>query len=378
MKYLSLMLIITTIISCKNDSQKDTKPSTENEKKISFFVGTYTDSLSEGIYSYSLSNSGNIKKIKLAAKTVNPSFLTKSADGKYLLAVNEINSVDSMGTLESYKITGDSLAFMSRQSSGGAHPCFVGVNKNGYVLTANYSSGNLGLFKLNKEGNLSDLLDKKQHYTNHHVERGQWEPHAHSAYFMNDSLIVSADLGTNDLWFYTLDTVENKLKGTIKETLRIGVDPKPGPRHIAFQPQKDWMYVINELNSTISLIKKDKDEKYMVQSSVSTLPEGYTEKSFCADIHISNDGKFLYASNRGHNSIAIFEINQEYGELTAIGYESVKGDWPRNFTLSPNNDFLLVANQRSENIVSFKRDKVTGLLTFVEEINVPSPVCILF
>ena len=108
------------------------------------------------------------------------------------------------------------------------------------------------------------------------------------------------------------------------------------------------------------------------------MPTDYTEKSYCADIHISNDGKFLYGSNRGHNSIVIFEINQESGALKAIGYESVKGDWPRNFALSPNNEFLLVANQRSENIVSFKRDKNTGLLTFVEEVKVPSPVCILF
>ncbi|MDY7393716.1 lactonase family protein [Aureibaculum sp. 2210JD6-5] len=374
MKYISLMLIMTITFSCKNDKQSTTKPSIENKNENLFFVGTYTDTKSDGIYTYSLSDSGKIKKIKLAAKTENPSFLTKSTDGNFLLAVNELNSVNGKGTVESYKILGDSLEFISKESSGGAHPCFVTVNENGYVLTANYSSGNIGLLKINESGTMSELLDVQEHNINLKKDK---TAHAHSAYFTNNNDFISADLGTNELWLSSIDTDNDKIISSKPSTLKISGE-NPGPRHISFHPKKDWVYVINELNSTITLVKKADDGQYKIENSFSTLPKDYAEKSFCADIHISNDGKFLYGSNRGHNSIAIFEINQDSGELNAIGFQSVKGDWPRNFALSPDNDFLLVANQRSENIVSFKRNKTTGLLSFVEEIDVPSPVCILF
>ncbi len=359
-------------MSCKNKDEINKKNPTSTENNISFFVGTYTDTKSEGIYTYSLSDIGKIKKIKLAAKTENPSFLTKSFNGNYILAINEVNTVDSMGTVESYKVINDSLQLISRQSSGGAHPCFVTVNEKGYVLTANYSSGNVGLLKINASGALSELLDTQDHNIN-----SDKAARAHSTYFTTNNNFISADLGTNELWFSSVDAENDKIIPLDPSTLTISGE-NPGPRHIALHPKEDWIYTINELNSSVTLVKKTGENHYKIESSISTLPEGFTEKSFCADIHISNDGKFLYGSNRGHNSIAIFEINQESGALKAIGYESVKGDWPRNFALSPNNDFLLVANQRSENIVSFKRNKTTGLLSFVEEIAVPSPVCILF
>jgi len=356
--------------------EKSEKKPVLSENITSFYVGTYTDTKSKGIYSYSLTDSGKIKKIKLVAETNSPSFLTKSIDGNYLLAANELNSVNGGGTIESYKILSDSLEFISRQSSGGAHPCFVAINENGYVLTANYSSGNVGLLKMDKTGVLSEVLDV-QHHISDNQRRKNEKAHAHSAYFIDNDQFISADLGTNEIWFSGINRVKNKIEPNKPSFLKIPGE-NPGPRHIAFHPKKDWIYIINELNSTVTLVKKVDENKYEVNSSFSTLPEYYMDKSFCADIHISNDGKFLYGSNRGHNSIAIFEINQESGVLRSIGHESVKGDWPRNFALSPDNEFLLVANQRSENIVSFKRDKSTGLLTFVEEVKVPSPVCILF
>lgn len=370
------ILIILILISCTNKKENTNDKLPETKNNISFFVGTYTDTKSEGIYTYSLSEDGNINKIGLAAKSKNPSFLTKSADGKILLAVNELNSVNGMGTVESYKILGDSLVLISQQSSGGAHPCFIAVNDKGYVLTANYSSGNIGLLKINTSGHLSELLDTQEHNSSNHGKENM-NAHAHSAYFSENNTFISADLGTNEIWFSTINNTNNKIEVNEPLTLKIS-GPNPGPRHIAFHPKQNWMYVINELNSTITLIKKDKDKNYKIDSTFSTLPDGFKGENFCADIHISNDGKFLYGSNRGHNSIAIFKINQESGTLKSIGFTSVKGDWPRNFALSPDNNFLLVANQRSENIVSFKRDIATGLLTFIEEIEVPSPVCILF
>lgn len=374
MKFYQISIIVLMLTNCKSNVDNTKEKSSLEDNNISFFVGTYTDTKSKGIYSYSLSDSGNIKKIKLAAETDNPSFLTKSVNENFLLAVNEVNSVDGMGTVESYKITGDSLEFITKQSSGGAHPCFVTVNENGFVLTANYSSGNLGLLKLNNQGKLSELLDTQDHNVNIKNDK---VAHAHSAYFTDNNQFISADLGTNKLWLSFVNAQTNKIIPNQPSTILISGE-NPGPRHIAFHPTKNWLYVINELNSTVTQVRRDKDLNYNVLNSVSTLPLDYTEESFCADIHISDDGKFLYGSNRGHNSIAIFEINQENGALKSIGFESVKGDWPRNFALSPDNQFLLVANQRSENIVSFKRDKTTGLLTFIEEVDVPSPVCILF
>lgn len=347
-----------------------------NRENQPFYVGTYTNGMSEGIYKYLLKADGSLEKVGLAAKTDNPSYLAKSADKRYLLAVNELNSEAGTGTVESYLISGDTLLFLNCSSSGGADPCFISINKFGYIMTANYNGGNVGLLRLNKNGQLSPLLDLQQHTGKGTTDR-QKEAHAHSAWFVpKGNGVISADLGSNELWFATLDTVEKKLFPSEQEKLAM-VDGA-GPRHLAFHPNGKWIYVINELNSTVSLVKKSNDEKYKLDSSYSTLPLDFTGTNLCADIHISRDGKFIYASNRGHNSIAIYTVNTVDGSLKLIATESTHGKWPRNFSLSPDEDYLLAANQNSNNIVSFKRDKVTGLLTFVMQLESPSPVCILF
>jgi len=151
-----------------------------------------------------------------------------------------------------------------------------------------------------------------------------------------------------------------------------------GPRHLTFHPNGKWIYVLNELNATVVLVQKTENGKYIKGSPVSTLPLGYTDANTCADIHISSDGNFVYASNRGHNSIAIYKVNANNGSLTLIDHQSTLGNGPRNFSLSPNDNYLLVANQHTNNIVSFKRDKNTGLLTSMDQIEAPTPVCILF
>ncbi len=373
MKFQYIIILSLILANCQT---KKEKPNEKEEVVTSFFVGTYTDTISKGIYTYSLSENGKLEKIGLAAVSENPSFLTKSIDNNYLLAVNETNSLDGSGTIESFLINGDSLSFISRSSSGGAHPCFVTVNNNGDVLTANYTGGTVGLLKLNTEGELSDLLDIQKH-TGKGTKKQQNAPHAHAAWFeANNNSIISVDLGTNELWFSKIDTLQQKFQFSEPNTLKL--DTGAGPRHLSFHPNGKWIYVINELNNSISLVKKSDKQIFEKTASFSTLPDGFDKDSFCADIHISSDGHFLYASNRGHNSLAIFKINKEDGHLKLIGHESVKGDWPRNFSLSPNEDYILVANQRSNNIISLKRDKNTGLLTFIDEIEAPSPVCILF
>jgi len=371
MKQLFIFLSFLILAGC----QMKEKSAIENSS-YPFYLGTYTETESQGIYKYTLHKDGAIKQIGLAARSENPSFLAMSSDKKYLVAVNETNQLDGQGTVESFLVTDDSLAFISRSPSGGAHPCFVALNKNDFVLTANYTGGNVGLLKLNESGMLSDLLDVQQHSGSGSTKRQQ-APHAHSAWFAPaDNKIISVDLGTNELWFSQLDTELQKLMSSNPNKLKM--DPGAGPRHLTFHPNGKWIYVVNELNSTISLLKKTADNIYAIDVSNSTLPVEFTESNTCAHITISADGKFVYASNRGHNSIAIFVVDFQDGSLSLIGHESTRGDGPRNFALSPDDHFLLVANQHTNNIVSFKRDQNSGLLTFMSQTEAPTPVCILF
>ncbi len=372
MKLLTVFLVIIVLYGCQN--KKENKLQKENN--YPFYVGTYTDGDSQGIYKYVLKEDGTLSRIGLATKSENPSFLTFSHDKKFLLAVNEINPEGGTGTVESFLINSDSLKLINKSSSGGAHPCFVTTNNSDYILTANYTSGNVGLLKLNAKGELSDLLDLQQH-TGKGTTKRQEVPHAHSAWFDFDNKnIISVDLGTNELWFSNLDTEQQKLIPS--DPNKMLMKPGAGPRHLSFHPNKKWIYVINELDCTVTLVQKNDTNNYKKGTSFSTLPEGYTEPNTCADIHTSSDGKFVYASNRGHNTIAIFKVNNNDGSLKLVGHESTKGDGPRNFSLSPNEDFLLVANQLTNNIVSYKRDKDTGLLKFIYQIKAPTPVCILF
>jgi len=369
MKYLIILISVLALFSCRNSLDEDTS----EESAIPFYIGTYTESGSQGIYKGVLDNEGRIELKGLAAETENPSFLALDTRGEFLLAVNE-NSPE--GTVESYRVKGDSLVMVDRSSSGGAHPCFVTVNEEGWILTANYSSGTVGLINMDSTGELGELLDVQQHTGRGTTER-QRGPHAHSAWFVPASkMVISVDLGTNELWFSELDTIHMNLASV--EQPRLSMDPGAGPRHLAFHPELNWLYVINELNSTVTLVKKNKDGLYEKGQSFTTLPDDYDRDNYCADIHISSDGNFIYASNRGHNSIVIFKAGQENDTLKFIGYRNTCGDWPRNFAFSPGENYLLVANQYSDNIISFKRDKHTGLIEAVDTISVPSPVCILF
>lgn len=375
MKIKILIIVLIALVSCKENKKETVVESEEIAPVQKFYVGTYTGEDSKGIYRYALHADGSLERIRLSSVSNNASFLIKSPDGNYLIAVNELDE-DGTGYVESFSIEGDSLQSLSKSISGGAHPCHLVMTNEGHVLVSNYTGGNVGLLKLDNTGKLSDLLFLDQHEGNGGTEN-QNAPHAHSAQFYGDGKdVLVADLGTNELWFSKLDSEANKLIPSSPQ--KIVMEKGAGPRHTVFHPNKEWLYVVNELNATITKVVKKENGVFEKKESISTLPEGYKEDSFCADIHISADGKFVYASNRGHNSIAIFSVDQMTGELTSAGYESTKGDWPRNFSLSPNGDFLLVANQKTNNIVSFKRDSETGLLMFVAEIEAPTPVCILF
>jgi 6-phosphogluconolactonase len=367
MKYFSTVVFILLFLGCKNSSVKTIKETT-------FYVGTYTQKESKGIYTYSISKDGKLKNIREAAAITNPSFLAKSKDNKTLFAVSEIDE-NGTGFIHSYEIKKDSLHFINKQESGGAHPCFIAVNEANYIITANYTGGNIGLLKASEKGEMAPISFVQQHTGKGTTER-QTAPHAHSTWFHpTKNEIISVDLGTNELWFSKLDTTKNELIYTPQKKLKVAEGA--GPRHLIFHPNNKWIYVLSELNNSISLLK-EKEETYFIGSTISTLPKEVTAHSNAADIHITKDGKFLYASNRGAESIAIFKVNSENGSLTSIGYTPVLGANPRNFSLSPEEDFLLVANQDSNNIISFKRNPSSGALTFVDKIFAPTPVCILF
>ena len=346
----------------------------DKENDYTFFVGTYTSGDSEGIYKYSLDKEGHFHNNGLLAKSDNPSFLALTADNKYLVTVNEIMNEEGNGSLESYLIHDDSLIFVSSFSSGGGHPCFVSISSDNFVLVANYTGGNVGLLEIDSKGILKGL-DIQYHNGMGNTARQQG-PHAHSAWFSpNKNDIISVDLGTNELWISQLDRANEKFN---KQTLqKLSLEEGAGPRHLVFHPNGNWLYVINELNSSISLVKKIEGE-YQQLNSISTLPFDYFGDNFCADIHISFDGNFIYASNRGHNSIAIFKVEPSDGSLVLVGHESVRGEWPRNFSLTPDGELLVVANEKSNSMVAFKRDKESGLLEFKSIIDALSPVCVLF
>ncbi len=375
MKLTITILFTLLLINCKNQKKIDVPEQTET-KNSTFYVGTYTNKNSQGIYKYNLTSGGKLNKIGLVAKSVSPSYLTFSPDQKFLLAVNEVNE-DSTGFVSSFKIKKDSLLFLNRVASGGAHPCHININNDNNILVSNYTGGSLSLFQLNSSGEISSLLDKKQHTGKGSTDR-QEAAHVHSAWFdkNNNDEIISLDLGTNDLWFYNIDKVSNKLNATSQE--KLAMSEGSGPRHLTFHPTKDIVYVFNELKNTITVILKSENGKYIKGKSISTLPDDFTDFSTGADIHISDDGKFLYASNRGHNSIAIFKIDNSGKELTVVGFEPTRGDHPRNFSLSPDENYLLVANQETDTLISFKRDATTGLLSFVDKIEAFTPTCILF
>ncbi|QNM84155.1 lactonase family protein [Polaribacter pectinis] len=368
MKIRILVLTIFIISSCQK------MPKVKVAKETVFYVGTYTKKASKGIYKYSLSSEGKLKSLGLVAETINPTFLAKSNDKKTLFAVGETN-VNGTGFIKSFRIENDSLAIISKQETGGAGPCFVAINEENYIVAANYGGGSVGLLKTDNSGKLSNLLNVQQHTGKGTTER-QTKPHAHSAWFHpTKKELISVDLGTNELWFSTIDKENNELVLTNQKTLKMAAGA--GPRHLTFHPNNNWFYVLNELNNTVSLVK-EKDAVYYIDSSTSTLPKDFTAYSKAADIHISKDGKFLYASNRGHESIVIFEVNPKNGTLKTIGYEPVLGKQPRNFSLSPDEKFLLAANQDTDNIVSFKRNAETGKLGFVSEVSCSMPVCVLF
>ncbi len=343
----------------------------EAKKEFQLFVGTYTDGDSEGIYKFTFdASTGALTNKNLAAVLPNPSFIKISGDKKNLYAAQETADFDSLGGgVTAFKLKDGQLELLNSMGTEGKHPCHVALSDEGYLAASNYSGGNVSVFRLGENG---ELVSNPQ-IIDHKVLDTAKTSHAHMAKFKGNDLFV-ADLGLDAVKRYS--NLNHLFVAS--EQASIDLAEGAGPRHFVFGKEGKLLYVINELNSTITVFKQKGDGSYKEIETQSTLDSAFEGKSYCADVHLSADGKFLYGSNRGENTIVIFAIDQNTGKLDLVGRESVRGDWPRNFALDPSGNYLLVANQRSNNITIYKRDVEKGMLEFLNEIKLSSPVCLEF
>ena len=348
------------------------------------FVGTYTrreshvDDTVAGIYLLELAEDGGLTLKGSYAGIVNPSFLVPSADGRSLYSVSEISDFqgERVGGVAAYSQTEDgSLVALNSRPSMGLAPCHVDYAASTRRLyVANYTSGTVAAYNTEADGSLGDLINAVEHRGSGPNPRRQEGPHAHSINITPDErFVLVADLGIDQVVVYAISGDS----GALVEHSRAGVAPGAGPRHLVFHPSLPHVYVINELDSTVTTMFYDEDAgKLTTLEALSTLPQTFQGESTCADIHITPDGRFLYGSNRGHDSLAIFAIDQISGRLTALGHQSTLGKTPRNFTIDPAGKHLLVANQDTDNIVSFHIHPDGSLAATGAVIEIPAPVCL--
>lgn len=345
------------------------------------YVGTYT---TEGeIFIYHLNvDSGNLEFIGKATNLANPSFLAVDSKQQNLYAVNEITNFagERAGAVSAFSINYESgkISFLNSKSSKGAGPCYVSLDKTcQYIFTANYAGGSICMLPRNEDGSLGEAVDFIQHKGSSIDPTRQEGPHPHSIIVdPSNRYVFVPDLGLDKIMIYMLDLEGGKLISD--EQRYINVKPGSGPRHFTFHPNGRFAYLVNELNSTIVAYNYNVDDGSLRQlQTISTLPSKFKGLNYAADIHVSPSGRFLYASNRGHDSIAIYQIDEETGILRNIGYTYTQGKWPRNFAIEPQGRFLIVANQQSNNLVSFQINEETGLLKPTGcRLQVPAPACI--
>jgi 6-phosphogluconolactonase len=339
-------------------------------------IGTYTSDKSEGIYVYKFNTETGENSFVSSVKTSNPSYLAISPNKKFVYAVNE----DAPGNVTAFVFNkpDHKLLQLNKQPSQGKHPCYITVDKNGkWVIVGNYSSGTVAVYPVNKDGSLGNATDSVQHEGSSVNSERQEAAHVHATVLnKNNKTLYVPDLGLDKVMIYNLDNKTGKLKEF--RTPFVMTEPGAGPRHIDIHPNGKYAYLMEELTGAVSVYKIEKDGYLSLLQNVSGLPRDFTGAVGSADIHVSPDGKFLYCSNRGEsNTIGIFSINQSDGQLLWIDHQSTLGKTPRNFNFDPSGNFLLVANQNSDEIVIFKRDKQTGLLTDTgKRINVSKPVCL--
>ena len=348
------------------------------------FIGTYTEhegSQSKGIYIYELNlSTGELIRERIVEGVVNPSYLALHPQHNYLYAINEVESFAGKegGGVSAFAVDAESgeAELLNVQSSEGKTPCYISIDQTGrFAMVANYNGGNVAMLPIQADGRLGPATAVVQHDGSSVDPERQTAPFVHSILpDPKNRFAIAADLGADKLVIYEMD-LEN---GKLNEHAEIRVKPGSGPRHLIFHPNGDYLYLINELNSTLNVYRYDSELGSLEEiQTISTLPPDFQGKNLCADLHIY--GTYLYASNRKHDSIAWYLIDEVTGQLSYEGEVLSGGKEPRGFAIDPTGRFLLAAHERSDNVVVFQIDSSTGkpIETGIE-IKVSQPVCVKF
>lgn len=348
---------------------------TTNTKFIGY-VGTYTKADSKGVYTFTLdTEAGKITDVKAVAELSNPTYLNITKDNRYLYAVAKEGDEGGIAAFSVNAQSGE-LKPLNKQVLAGSPPCHVSVDSKGrFVFSANYHKAEVVSYLINGDGLISAPVSIKKHEGSGPDSR-QEKAHTHFAGVTPDEKYIAVvELGSDQLITYSVGD-----DGTLTEASRLAIRPGSGPRHITFHPNKKFAYIMTEFSSEVIALKYNEENGSFTDFQYfSTIPEDFTENNQGSAIHISSDGRFVYAGNRGHNSIAIFSVNGETGELTFVDRVSSEGNWPRDFVLDPSEKFIVGSNEKSGTLVLYSRDTETGKLTVLQkDITVPEAVCVKF
>lgn len=359
-------------------------PAKDSHNNYLLFIGTQTGKDSKGIYAYRYNaKSGELASLGLAAETTNPSFLAVDPDDRYVLAVNEVDKFkgESSGGVSAFSVDRQSgkLTLINDVPSGAPGPCFLSFDRSGkHILVANYS-GSVAVFPALDGGRIGESSALVKHSGAGPNADRQEGPHPHwIGTTPDDHFALVADLGNDQLFVYRFDSTKGTLTRNDPPSAKLA--PGSGPRHVAFHPNGRFVYIVNELLSTVSAFVLDSQRGVVTPvQTISTLPAGFSGQNDTAEIEVHSSGKFLFASNRGHDSIAVFSIDQTRGSLTSVADVPTLGKVPRNFEIDPTGSRLFVANQKSNNIVVFRIDARTGALTPTGQVlAAPNPVSLKF
>jgi 6-phosphogluconolactonase len=348
-------------------------------------VGTYTGPHSEGILAYWFDETtGTLAPAGLAAATRNPSFLALHPNGRFVYAVNEVTDFDAGGggsvTAFALDPASGRLREINRQPTRGGAPCHIVVDRTGAaVIVANYVGGNVAVLPIRDDGSLGEPATVVQHEgSSVHPER-QKGPHAHSAKIdAGNRYVVAADLGIDQVRVYRFDPVAAALRPHDPPAVRL--TPGAGPRHLAYHPNGRWLYAINELDSTVTVFAWDADRGTLEPTqTIRTVPDDAPESNSTAEIAVHPSGRFVYGSNRGHDSIVTYAVDEATGALRLAGHASTRGEKPRHFSIDPSGAWLVAANQDTHSLVVFRVDDRTGMLApHGDPVAAGAPVCVLF
>jgi 6-phosphogluconolactonase len=350
------------------------------------FIGTYTGGKtgSKGIYRSEFdAESGKLTAPELAAEVASPSFLAVHPSKQFLYAVGELSEFNGKngGAVNALSLDAKTgrLKLLNQQSSGGAGPCHLIVDREGKnVLVANYEGGSVCVLPIQAGGKLGEATAFIQHQGKGANPQRQEGPHAHSINVgPHDRFAVAADLGLDELLVYKYDAEKGTLLPNDPPFLKVAEGA--GPRHFAFHPSKPWAYVINELNCTLNVLDYTPDGKFEIKQTISTLPGQFKNGYSTAEVVVHPSGKFVYGSNRGHHSIVAFKVDPDSGQLSLSGHQGEGIKTPRNFNIDLSGKYLIVANQDGNSLVVFRIDPESGKLEPTgNKVEAPVPVCVKF